>query len=562
MALLGIDLGTTNSACAVWTEDGPKLVPNRLGAYLTPSVVHIDKSHLSVGEVAKAQLYNRPKSTIANFKRHMGTQQRAKLENKQLSPAELSALILRSLKEDAEVFTGESIDEVIISVPAYFNDSQRLATKQAGELAGLKVKRLINEPTAAALAFGLHEKPEGHFLILDLGGGTFDVTLIEYFDGIMEVHASAGDNHLGGEDFLQALVKKALWQHELTPEKVDASELEKVRQVFEAAKRQTGPNYSQQLDFEIKGKSYQIDYNLDWFSTACSHLLLRAQRPIRQAINDAGLHPDKLDEVILVGGSSRLHPFKSMVTKLLGRLPSSQIDPDTAIALGTAVQAGLVAKDKALDDFVLTDVSPYTLGIDVINEDAPNKGSYFLPIIERNTTIPTSRVKTIYTAHDQQREIEVNIFQGENPYVRNNVHIGKLNAPVPPAPAGKEAIDVRLTHDSSGIIEADVHVHSSGKKVSVVIEQSANHLSESEVQKVISKIQSLKFHPRDTEANRELQARAEMAFSSALGEARDHIKDYIGHFQAALESQNERDIQTAKDNLEKVLKHFEEQEWT
>lgn len=562
MALLGIDLGTTNSACAIWTENGPQLVPNRLGEFLTPSVVHIEHSHLSVGEVAKAQLYNQPQSTIANFKRFMGTGQSSKLENKNLSPAELSALILRSLKEDAEEYTGESITEAIISVPAYFNDSQRLATKQAGELAGLKVKRLINEPTAAALAFGLHEKPEGYFLILDLGGGTFDVTLIEYFDGIMEVHASAGDNHLGGEDFLQALVKKALWEHELDPEKIDASELEKIRQQFEIAKRQTGPNFNKKITFETRGHSYQIDYNLDWFNSACTHLLLKAQRPIRQALNDAGISPQKLAEVILVGGSSRLHPFRSMVTKLLGRLPSSQIDPDTAIALGTAVQAGLVAKDKALSDFVLTDVSPYTLGIDVLNQDAPNKGSYFLPIIERNTTIPTSRVKTIYTAHDKQKEIEVNIYQGENPYVSNNIHIGKLSAPVPPAPAGAEAIDVRLTHDSSGIIEADVHVHSSGKRVSIVIEQSANHLSEAEVKKVISKIQSLKFHPRDSETNRELLAKGEMAYSSALGEAREHIKEYLGQFQAALESQDERNIEAAKENLAKLLKIIEEQEWT
>ncbi|MCV6627881.1 MAG: molecular chaperone HscC [Cellvibrionaceae bacterium] len=560
MAILGIDLGTTNSACAVWTDKGPQLIPNRLGQELTPSVVHIDSSgQISIGKVAKEHLITTPGNTIAFFKRLMGSEHKVQLGEQMLSAEELSALVLKGLKEDAETHLGETIEEAIISVPAYFSGAQRLATKQAGELAGLKVRRLINEPTAAALAFGLHQEKEGHFLILDIGGGTFDVTLIEYFDGIMEVHASAGDNHLGGEDFIDNCIHAALKGAELKPDKITPKELELLRNQLELAKCQLTPSFNETIVFQGNGQSHQFQFNNNWFTDACASLLLRAQQPIRQALKDSGILAANISEVILVGGSSRLAPFRSLVGKMLGRIPASHINPDTAIALGTAVQAGLVAKDQALDDVVLTDVSPYTLGIGIVNRDNPKKGDYFLPIIERNTVIPCSRVQSICTAADKQTIVQADIYQGESPYVTKNIQVGSVSAEVPKGPAGQESLDARISYDVNGLIEVELKVHSTGKTARTVIEQFSGQLSQAQVDNSLAKLSKLKFHPREQEDNRELVARAERLYESELGSQRDYILQMLRHFEQVLESQDPLKIEKARQEIDQQLQQIERQ---
>tara|TARA_Y100001934_G_scaffold282241_1_gene395061 strand:+ start:6045 stop:7733 length:1689 start_codon:yes stop_codon:yes gene_type:complete len=561
MTIIGIDLGTTNSACGLWTDDGVTLIPNRLGEVLTPSVVGVDKNgEIIVGRTARQRLINHSDRTVAAFKRLMGTDHKVKLGKQTFTATELSSLVLRSLKEDAETFLGEPVTEAVISVPAYFNDNQRHATKLAAELAGLKVERLINEPTAAAIAYGLHEKQEGLFLILDLGGGTFDVSLLEFFDGIMEVHASAGDNFLGGEDFVDAMVDDVLREHRLSRDDLKPLTLQNLYLQMESAKRKLGPT-DLVLTLDLGEKTVEHVVTADWFARISTPLLLRAKHPIERAIRDAGLHPGKIDEVVLVGGSTRLAIFRSTVGKMFGRLPSCHLDPDTVVAMGAAIQAGLMMRNEALDDVVLTDVCPYTLGTGVINEDNPRLGSYFLPIIERNCVVPVSIVKEICTAHDNQTELSIKVYQGENRLVDKNVYLGELSVQVPPAPRGEETVDVRYSYDMNGLLEVDVTVHSTGKTYNQLIEHTPGALSEADKQKALAKLSELKFHPRDGEDNRALLARGERLFESSLGDRRDYIADVMKQFERALERQNPAEIAKMQKQVKSVLAQLESEDW-
>ncbi|MDF1724766.1 MAG: molecular chaperone HscC [Alcanivorax sp.] len=561
MTIIGIDLGTTNSACGLWTDDGVTLIPNRLGEVLTPSVVGVDKNgEIIVGRTARQRLINHSDRTVAAFKRLMGTDHKVKLGKQTFTATELSSLVLRSLKEDAETFLGEPVTEAVISVPAYFNDNQRHATKLAAELAGLKVERLINEPTAAAIAYGLHEKQEGLFLILDLGGGTFDVSLLEFFDGIMEVHASAGDNFLGGEDFVDAMVDDVLREHRLRRDDLKPLTLQNLYLQMESAKRKLGPT-DLVLTLDLGEKTVEHVVTADWFARISTPLLLRAKHPIERAIRDAGLHPSKIDDVVLVGGSTRLAIFRSTVGKMFGRLPSCHLDPDTVVAIGAAIQAGLMMRNEALDDVVLTDVCPYTLGTGVINEDNPRLGSYFLPIIERNCVVPVSIVKEICTAHDNQTELTIKVYQGENRLVEKNVYLGELSVQVPPAPRGEETVDVRYSYDMNGLLEVDVTVHSTGKTYNHLIEHTPGALSEADKQKALSKLSELKFHPRDGEDNRALLARGERLYESSLGDRRDYIADVMKQFERALERQNPAEIAKVQKQVKDVLAQLESEDW-
>lgn len=561
MAIIGIDLGTTNSACGLWTDDGVTLIPNRLGEVLTPSVVGVDKNgEIIVGRTARQRLINHSDRTVAAFKRLMGTDHKVKLGKQAFTATELSSLVLRSLKEDAETFLGEPVTEAVISVPAYFNDNQRHATKLAAELAGLKVERLINEPTAAAIAYGLHEKQEGLFLILDLGGGTFDVSLLEFFDGIMEVHASAGDNFLGGEDFVDAMVDDVLREHRLSRDDLKPLTLQNLYLQMESAKRKLGPT-DLVLTLDLGGKTVEHVVTADWFARISTPLLLRAKHPIERAIRDAGLHPSKIDDVVLVGGSTRLAIFRSTVGKMFGRLPSCHLDPDTVVAMGAAIQAGLMMRDEALDDVVLTDVCPYTLGTGVINEDNPRLGAYFLPIIERNCVVPVSIVKDVCTAHDNQTELTIKVYQGENRLVEKNVYLGELSVQVPPAPRGQESVDVRYSYDMNGLLEVDVTVHSTGKNYNQLIEHTPGALSEADKQKALAKLSELKFHPRDGEDNRALLARGERLYESSLGDRRDYIADVMKQFERALERQNPAEIAKVQKQVKDVLAQMESEDW-
>ncbi|GAA5442073.1 chaperone protein HscC [Microbulbifer sp. NBRC 101763] len=562
MAIIGIDLGTTNSACGVLTDDGVKLVPNRLGETLTPSVVSLDEAgKLVVGKTAKERLINHSDTTVAAFKRLMGTDHKIKLGRQQFSATELSSLVLRSLKEDAEAFLNKEITEAVISVPAYFNDNQRQATKQAGELAGLKVERLINEPTAAAIAYGLHDKREGNFLILDLGGGTFDVSILEFFDGIMEVHASAGDNYLGGEDFVEAMIDSVLEELKLKKSSLKPRELQNLYMQMETAKRRISQQAGQLLKLNLSGREVEWKVTSEWFERLSTPLLLRAKRPIERAMRDADLPSAKIDEVVLVGGSTRLALFRSMVGRMFGRLPSCHLDPDTVVAMGAAIQAGLKEKNSALDDIVLTDVCPYTLGTGIVNEDSPQLGNYFLPIIERNTVVPVSIVRSVCTARDDQNEVCIDIYQGENRLVKKNVYLGELTVPVPKKPRGEEVVEVRYSYDMNGLLEVDITVVSTGKTFNKLVEFTPGALNEQDRVQALEKLAKLKFHPREDEENRALLARGERLYEASLGEQRDHISKLLASFDRVLDKQNLVEISKTRAELTEIFDKLDVEDW-
>lgn len=537
------------------------MIPNRLGEALTPSVVHIGEDGVAtVGKIAKEKLVSQPECTASLFKRYMGTDRRIKVNSQVYSAPELSALVLRSLKEDAEVFLKEVVSDVVVSVPAYFNDIQRKSTVLAAAMAGLKVKRLVAEPTAAAIAYGIHERPEHtHFMVIDLGGGTFDVSIMEYFDGVLEVHASAGDSFLGGEDFLDVLVKKYLDTINLSEQELSKSEFKQVYQQMELAKREINSVDRLTIQPFLKRHNQPVELNYSDIEVMSEPLLRRIQGPVEKALRDAGLTPSELDDVLLVGGATRMKMLRSTVVKMFRMMPSANLNPDEVVAMGAGIQAGLVARDSALDDVVLTDVSPYSLGIAVLNENDKTGliGSIFDPIIERNTTVPVSREEVYSTVSDNQTEISVVIFQGENRLVRNNIQLGKLEVRVPKKKAGEESIVVRFSYDINGLLEIDVQVMSTGENINITIQNSTGNLSDEQIRISKEKLAKMKFHPRDDEINRELVARADRLYEGLLSEKRSIIRDYLVQFEAILESQDEEKIEVGRRDLESVLEHFD-----
>lgn len=561
--IIGIDLGTTNSLAGVWRDGRAELIPNALGEYLTPSAISLaDNDELLVGRVAKDRLISHPECSVDAFKRFMGSDHVIRLGAKEFRPEELSALVLRTLKEDAEHYLGVPVTEAVISVPAYFNDTQRKATRLAGELAGLRVERLINEPTAAALAYGLHQQTktdadEHRFLVFDLGGGTFDVSILEWFDGVMEVHASAGDNYLGGEDFVDALVNGFLDHHNLHHDDLDRRELGLLRAQMERAKRALNqePSASIRLARETG--------NLEWLVTQAVFeelvlpLLERLRQPVDRAMRDAGLRLSDIDEVILVGGSTRKMLVQRMVVRMFGRLPLRQINPDEVVGLGAAVLAGLKARDATLDEVVLTDVCPYTLGIEITSIESNRRvQGLFSPILERNTIVPTSRVAQYAALQDNQPEILLKVYQGESPFVRDNVFLGSLKVPIPRLPKDESQVDVRFTYDVNGLLEVEATVLANGSNHALVIEQQQGTLTPAEISERITRLAALKIHPRDQTENRALIARAERIYAEVLDDGRRQISELLTHFLMILERQNPHEIHRAQVNFRAALEQF------
>ena len=562
MTIIGIDLGTTNSACALWRQGKVELVPNRLGEWLTPSVVHIGQdAKVVVGKAAQERLLTHPQATAAVFKRYMGSDKHITLGKKSYTAPELSAFVLRSLKEDAETYLGETITEAVISVPAYFNNVQRKATMLAGELAGLKVERLINEPTAAAIAYGVHTRPEQtQFMVIDLGGGTFDVSIMEYFEGVLEVHASAGDNFLGGEDFREILVNRYLALADLQRSKLTLKELQLVYAQIELAKRQLSSVDVVQVAPFLDRHKATIALTREEFSKLAEPLLQRIQRPVETALRDAKLMPSELDEVILVGGATRMQFFRSMIAKMFRRLPASTLDPDLVVAMGAAIQAGLKARDAALEDLVLTDVCPYSLGVGVYNENdhLGTQGDLFSPLIERNTVVPCSRMGLYYTVADQQTKINLEFFQGENRLVKNNIGLGGIEVKVPKAKKGEQGVQVRFSYDVNGVLEVDIEVLSTGEKYYKMILNTPTQLTAKDIEASKTKLAAMKFHPREQESNLALVARAERLYESYLGEERERILQILRWFESVLERQDPKEVTQAQEELTLLLDRFEQ----
>ncbi|RYF90243.1 MAG: molecular chaperone HscC [Caulobacteraceae bacterium] len=567
--IIGIDLGTTNSAVAVWRDGQAELIPNSLGHRLTPSAVSVDEKtgEVMVGLAARERQSTHPELTATVFKRYMGSQRSTKLGKSSYQPEELSAMVLKSLKADAEAYLGEPVTEAVITVPAYFNDKQRKATRKAGQLAGLKVERLINEPTAAALAYGIHElEAESQFLIFDLGGGTFDVSVLEIFDGVIEVRASTGDNRLGGEDFNEILVsafkdaKAADLPGWSDPEAALVNE--RIREAAERARRALSVQDSAEMAVTWGDAVHTLTVSADDFETRAAALLERLREPVLRALRDSGIRAQDLGEIVMVGGSTRMPLVRKTVTRMFGRFPANRVNPDEAVALGAAVQAGLKARDVALREVVLTDVCPYSLGIDVAEErpDGSVRTGLFSPILERNTVIPASRIESYFTMSDNQTVIAFGIYQGESRNVSENVKLAQLKVPVPPARRGEVHVDVRFSYDINGLLEVDVHVPRTGERKELVIvdEETAAAPDFEDRRKALA---ALKQHPREADANRAALARAARCYEKFLGESRAHIVHLISNFETVLEGQDPKAIDAARGELLKGLDFLEGETW-
>ena len=563
--IVGIDLGTTNSAVAIWRDARPQLIPNSLGSVLTPSAVSVDETgQILVGMAARERQVTHPAMTATAFKRWMGTQRQTRLGPQHtLRPEELSALVLRSLKADAEAFLNEPVTEAVITVPAYFNDHQRKATRHAGELAGLVVERLLNEPTAAALAHGLHQRTaETQFLVFDLGGGTFDVSIVELFEGIIEVRSSAGDNHLGGEDFNEVLIEDfySTKAASLGPRFREKSVLhERVREQAERARRELTRQHTATL--RVTWQEEQVEHTVDAerFEKLCEPLIERLREPVLRALRDGGIHADKLQEIVLVGGATRMPIVRRAVARMFGRFPGVGPNPDEAVALGAAVQAGLKARDVALKEVVMTDVCPYTLGVDIGERrpDGSMRTGIFAPIIERNTVVPASRFKTFSTVESGQRAVKFNIYQGEAPWVADNIALGVIEVPVPPQKDGLVNVEVRFTYDINGLLEVDVNVPQTGETRQLVVVGSQSDFPPEELEARRRALADLKVPPRETEANRAALARVARCYEHFLGERREIIARILHQFEAVLDSQDPRHIEQARGQLLQALDELE-----
>ncbi|MCR8932001.1 MULTISPECIES: molecular chaperone HscC [unclassified Pseudomonas] len=549
-ALLGIDLGTTNSLIAIWREGRAELIPNALGEVLTPSVVSLDEDDtILVGAAARARLTTHPERSAAAFKRFMGSDRQIRLGARLFSPEELSALVLGSLKQDAEAFLGHAVSEAVISVPAYFSDEQRKRTLFAAELAGLSVTRLINEPTAAAMAYGLHEQKFERTLIFDLGGGTFDVTVLEYALPLIEVHASTGDNFLGGEDFTAALLQACLKHWQLDATQIDAQAMARLGDALEQLKRKLGEG-TQQLSWRQAEQTFEWALDEATAVKIWEPLLARLRAPIEQALRDARLKPRDLDSLVLVGGATRMPAVQQMVATLFGRLPYRHLDPDTIVALGAATQAACKARDGAVEELILTDVCPYTLGIETLR----GKGieGAFSPIIERNTIIPTSRVERYYTAHPRQALIRIAVYQGERPWVRDNILIDAFDVALQPS-EDIQALDVRFSYDINGLLEVDVTLLNTGERHSHIIDRSPTGLDEQDREASHDRLSTLKVHPRDALPNRTLLARLERAWMQSLGSQREQIAEWLHSFTTVLGGQQSAEIANQRSALNDAL---------
>jgi len=555
--IIGIDLGTSNSAVSWFSEQGAALITGAKGERLTPSVVGLDdQDNLLVGEAAKARLVSHPHLSVASFKRYMGTDKVFTLGKKSFRAEELSALVLRKLKADAEVALGCTVTRAAITVPAYFNDSQRKAVKAAGLLAGLQVERLLNEPTAAALAYGLSDAREQKFLVFDLGGGTFDVSIVDMFDGIIEVRASSGDAWLGGDDFTDVLRQ---WMISRYPQlaQSNAELAASLTLLAEDLKQQLSRQETASVKLTYAGTEYQWELDENTFHDSCSGLLARLKNPVMQALQDAKFDTNQLDHVIMVGGATRMPLVRQLVTRMFSRFPRNELNPDEVVALGAGVQAGLIAENRALDDIVLTDVMPYSLGLAVAKHQGERiEAGFFLPLIERNSFVPVSVMKTFSTMEDNQKQIEIEAFQGESRKVSENLLLGKMSVKVPARKAGLVDIDIRFTYTLDGILEVECKVHGQDAATTMVIEKVPGTLSAEDIAQRLKALDALKMHPRDVPENRLLAAEASKRYEQTLGERRQIIDHYATQFEQAIEQQDLRVIALARDELRRVLDQF------
>ncbi len=562
--VVGIDLGTTHSLVGVFANGRPELIANSHGSFLTPSVVGIlEDGQVIVGAPAKEYRVTHPDRCSWAFKRWMGSDRKVKIADRTFTAPELSSLILRSLKADAEAALGAEVTDAVITVPAYFNDLQRKATQRAGELAGLRVRRIINEPTAAALTYGFHDRAsEKHVLVIDLGGGTFDVTCMEIFEGTLEIVSTSGESFLGGEDFtdrLMSCVLKTLGQQLEVAEVKTPKLVARLRQECDVAKCRFSEHPSTEIRVpnesgDLDERSRRISVTREAFAKVCSGLLDRIKGPIGKALRDASRSPDSIDDVILVGGATRMPVLVDFVKQYFSREPLCRFNPDEVVALGAAVQAALIQDDSAVDDMVMTDVCPFTLGVETAKRFGHQvQDGYFAPVIHRNTTIPVSREEIFHTMWANQTEVLLSIYQGESRRVADNHKLGELKVHgLPPGPAD-QPFCVRFTYDLNGILEVEAFIPDTGKRFRTVLTNHAQDLTEREVKAAVEKMQQIKFYPRDDVENRRLVLFAERIVGEIAPHQRSTLEEAIDAFERAMSSGDRELFDATRQGLLMVL---------
>lgn len=554
MAIIGIDLGTTNSLGAVYRNHKVELIPNRFGSFLTPSVVSMaDDGTILVGEVAKERLVSHPESTAASFKKDMGTEQKYILGNRTFLPEELSSFIIRSIVEDAKEYLQEEIEEVIVSVPAYFHDRQRVATKRAGALAGVTVNRIINEPSAAAMASYIDTSKEELFLIFDFGGGTLDVSLVECFDTMVEIISVAGDNRLGGDDFHQIMADSFIKEHGLIKSKIPSKTYAILLRQAEICKRKLTEEESAKMTLNLDGKTYQSEYTNQRLLDESAGLLSKIKGVLSRAMRDGEVSLSDLNAVVMVGGSSRMPLIQSYMQHVFKNIPVIVSNSDLMIAQGLGLVCAVKERNEEIKDYVLTDICPFTLGTNIVNHADPSH-PYMSPIIERNTVLPCSRMKRFYTASDNQTTLRFEILQGEHTYAEDNLKLSELSVTVPKKKCGEESADVRFTYDINGILIVDIKVLSTGQSISKVISQN---LSDKEIMHKVEELQKLKVHPKEISENTLVLEKLKALFEEVPPYMREHVQNYISSFEVVLERQDPRRIAKYRRFLEQMIAQME-----
>ena len=549
--IIGIDLGTTNSCVAVMEGGKATVVTNTEGSRTTPSVVAFTKSgERLVGEPAKRQAVTNADRTISSIKRHMGSDYRVEIDGKKYSPQEISAMILQKLKADAENYLGEKVTEAVITVPAYFNDAQRQATKDAGKIAGLDVKRIINEPTAAALAYGLDNDKEQKIMVYDLGGGTFDVSIIEIGDGVIEVLATNGDNRLGGDDFDKKVTDYMIEDFK-KKENIDLSNdkmaLQRLREAAEKAKKELSSSTTTNINLpfitanETGPKHFEMDLTRAKFDELTHDLVERTVIPVQNALKDAGLTAADLSKVLLVGGSTRMPAVQDKVRQLTGHEPSKTLNPDECVALGASIQGGKLAGDAGAGDILLLDVTPLSLSIETL-------GGVATKLIERNTTIPTKKSQVFSTAADNQTAVDIHVVQGERQFAKDNKSLGQFRLDgIPPARRGVPQIEVTFDIDANGIVNVSAKDLGTGKEQHITITSGSN-MSDSEIDKAVK--EAAEYEAQDKKKKEAIDTRNDadaMVFQTE--KAMEEVGDKI---DAADKSAVEADLKELKELIEKT----------